>query len=352
MVSKIVGPVVLTQYRKCHNRGFLELIQNFEQKKKLFKFADESSIRITLPYTFPEFIAESTGQTVHEMLSHSAYKENISMKRDKLVLKRELFVDLFRVQIGKIVSEMKQILTHEKSKDVSAIMMVGGLSESEVIQNAILTEFSGTDIEVYIPIDGALSVLKGAVVYGHNPKIVTSRICPFTFGVAVSVPFDELRHSKDKMCMLDGQLSCSGIFDILYIDEEEVKVGDKRSIDVCSTYFMPESQHKRYQPINIEFHVSTLKDPFYITDEGCRQHATIIVPVPEAGLWPQSVEGKVELEIAGTEMIGTFINTDTGEKTSIRFEFLPAKLGQKVTKRLFDPYDTFEVDSDFEPLPN
>ena len=102
MVSKIVGSVVLTQYRKCHNRGFLELIQNFEQKKKLFKFADESSIRITLPYTFLEFIAESTGQTVHEMLSHSAYKENISMKLDKLVLKRELFVDLFRVRSEKL----------------------------------------------------------------------------------------------------------------------------------------------------------------------------------------------------------------------------------------------------------
>lgn len=115
---------------------------------------------------------------------------------------------------------------------------------------------------------------------------------------------------------------------------------------------MQESQPLRLLPITFRFFISTSKDPFYITDDGCRHHATLIVPVPENGKWPEEVNGQIELEIAGTEMIGTFINRDTQERTSTRFEFLPRTVESENKKRLFDPFDTFDMDSDFEPITN
>ena len=50
---------------------------------------------------------------------------------------------------------------------------------------------------------------------------------------------------------------------------------------------------------------------------------SMLVHVPISGKWPICVSGKVELEIAGTEMIGTYINNEIQESTSIRFECLP-----------------------------
>ena len=69
--------------------------------------------------------------------------------------------------------KLRTIFQHERCSNVSAIMMVGGFSEADVLQNAVQKAFS--DIEVFIPVDGSLSVLKGAVIYGHNPDIVSSR---------------------------------------------------------------------------------------------------------------------------------------------------------------------------------
>jgi hypothetical protein len=48
-------------------------------------------------------------------------------------------------------------------------------SESDMLQNAVKVAYP--DLEVFVPVDGGLSVLKGAVIYGHNPNIVSSRIC-------------------------------------------------------------------------------------------------------------------------------------------------------------------------------
>ena len=48
-------------------------------------------------------------------------------------------------------------------------------------------------------------------------------------------------------------------------------------------------------------------------DEGCRNHATIIVNPPSGQLWPEITDRRVELQITGTEMVGTYIFNDTGE---------------------------------------
>jgi hypothetical protein len=80
-------------------------------------------------------------------------------------------------------------------------------------------------------------------------------------------------------------------------------------------------------------------DPFYTTDEGCRKHATIIVNPPSGQKWPEIVIGRVELQITGTEMVGSFIFKDSGERTAVRFEFLPAKSSKNSNrKRIFDPF--------------
>jgi hypothetical protein len=60
---------------------------------------------------------------------------------------------------------------------------------------------------------------------------------------------------------------------------------------------------------------------------------------PPSGLWPEITRGRVELQIAGMEMVGTYIFNDTGERTAVRFEFLPAKSSKNSNrKRIFDPF--------------
>jgi hypothetical protein len=155
----------------------------------------------------------------------------------------------------------------------------------------------------------------------------------------VFTPFDTKIHSCDKKSTADGKVVCLDIFSKLYTIDDEVKIGDTRSIPVSKTYQTPEMQVHRRSALNVEFYVSDIADPFYATDEGCRKHATIIVNPPSGQIWPEIVIGEVELQITGTEMVGSFIFNDTGERTAVRFEFLPAKPSKNSNrKRIFDPF--------------
>jgi actin-like ATPase involved in cell morphogenesis len=70
----------------------------------------------------------------------------LRFKRDKLTINSELFMDMFQEPIQNIIHEIRTIFQHERCSDVSAIMMVGGFSEADVLQNAVQKAFS--DIEV------------------------------------------------------------------------------------------------------------------------------------------------------------------------------------------------------------
>jgi hypothetical protein len=43
---------------------------------------------------------------------------------------------------------------------------------------------------VIVPEDSGLSVLKGAVLFGHKPDFISSRISRFTYGVKVAEKYD------------------------------------------------------------------------------------------------------------------------------------------------------------------
>ncbi|CAG2233415.1 unnamed protein product [Mytilus edulis] len=241
---------------------------------------------------------------------------------------------------------MQEVLQHKRCADVTAVMLVGGFAECELLRKTVTQTFQQK--EVFVPHEGGLSVLKGAVIYGHTPQIVSSRICNYTYGIAVSKPFKADVMPMDKCYEHDGELWCRDIFEISYKIDTVVNIGDKKQIELNDTFLKPEVQHRRKEPLRVDIVISDKEDPTFITDEGCRKHAMIIVQPPK-GQWPQIVRGYVEFEIAGTEMIGSYINSETNDRTSIIIEFLP-RIEHRVGKdserrRVFDP-DRIDADNE------
>ena len=74
--------------------------------------------------------------------------------------------------------------------------MVGGFSESEVVQDAVRSAFR--DCRIVIPQEAGLAVLKGAVQFGHDPSIIAARVAKFTYGIGSTVPFDPEVHDPGK----------------------------------------------------------------------------------------------------------------------------------------------------------
>lgn len=68
--------------------------------------------------------------------------------------------------------------------------MVGGFSESPYLKSEILKKFEATKIEVLVPRRPQISVVRGACLYGLNPRSITSRIAKKTYGINTLTTFD------------------------------------------------------------------------------------------------------------------------------------------------------------------
>jgi hypothetical protein len=76
-----------------------------------------------------------------------------------------------------------------------------------------------------------LVVLKGAVLFGHNPKVVKSHISKYTYGVEVHAPFNEDLHPA-------GYKFFDRIYKCRYLSDPFVRVGQVVPVDevVQKTY--------------------------------------------------------------------------------------------------------------------
>lgn len=336
VLTKLVGGPVLKQFKREQGADYNEMMRDFERKKKTYKLNSTETVNTRFPVSLKDLIADSVDSSIDSVINESTFKDKISTKRDKMFIKPDLFQTFFKESCDLTVEEIRSVLNHPRCEDVSAIMMVGGFSESDVLQDAVKKAFP--ELEVFVPVDGGLSVLKGAVIYGHNPNIVASRVCNYTYGVSLSVPFKTGVHPESKRYTWDKEDWCRHVFHICFTADEDVKVGDIRQIELNDTFVTADSQCRRTHPLRAEIYISDKPDPKFVTEEGCQKHAVIHVK-PSGGQWPEQVFGWVELKVAGTEMIGTYVNATTKERTSTKFEFLPS--GYKFTKgekkRLFDP---------------
>ncbi|VDI57968.1 Hypothetical predicted protein [Mytilus galloprovincialis] len=335
LVRLFSGPCIIA-FKKNHPIDYMDMMRSFEGKKKTFKSGD-TKISSRIAATLLEISEENCQSSFEDIASNSQYSGRVHVKRDKLFIGVKIFLEFFNNSLSKLVKDISEILQHERCQDVSAIMLVGGYSECALLFNAVMQAFP--DKDVFVPHEGSLSVLTGAVIYGHIPKIVSSRVCNFTYGIAVYVPF-EPGMPQDKMFRYDGRLWCNDVFRINYKIDTIVNVGDTKRISVSKTFLTPEVQHLRKEPLEIPVYISDKENPKYVTDHGCIKHCVFYVP-PVKGEWPHVAEGHIDFEIAGTEMIGTFVDKDTGDIiTSVKIEFLPKaenSASDNRRRRIYDP---------------
>jgi len=91
--------------------------------------------------------------------------------------------------------------------------MVGGFSESPYLKSEILKRFESDKVQVnfpwmtlifiilhqvLVPRRPQVSVVRGACMYGLNPRSISSRIAKKTYGINTLTTFDPERHPEHK----------------------------------------------------------------------------------------------------------------------------------------------------------
>lgn len=75
--------------------------------------------------------------------------------------------------------------------------------------------------------DVSLAILKGAVLYGINPRAITIRRSRLTYGVAVLNRFIQGRHPEEKRVVKDSIHYCKDILDKFVSADQSVCFGER-----------------------------------------------------------------------------------------------------------------------------
>ncbi|KAK3600055.1 hypothetical protein CHS0354_012746 [Potamilus streckersoni] len=192
----LVGMSVFQRFCEERKEDHLDLFRDFEIPKRGISSDTNVDINIRLPTALKEIYKENNCKDLSEAIKQSRYTEEVILVYDKLRVKASVIKNFFSNSIDNIISHVKELLNDSRVREISSIMMVGGFSESKMLQKAIKSSFP--NINVFIPGDAGLVVLKGAVVFGHSLSSIAMRVSKFTYGINSLVPFDTKIHDIKK----------------------------------------------------------------------------------------------------------------------------------------------------------
>ena len=149
-------------------------------KKKTIDPQKNASVNIKLPMTLMDLCKDETGKTIKVRITDCRYSSQIQVSGDKLRFESQLLQSLFDNSIDKTVRHVKSILQDSKARGVK----VGGFSDSPMLQQAIKKEFSY--LKIIIPKEASSAILRGAVIFGHNPAAIAQRVLRKTYATNTS----------------------------------------------------------------------------------------------------------------------------------------------------------------------
>ena len=126
-----------------------------------------------------------------------------------------------------ITHHLEKLFQDKKLSKVEKILMVGGFSECDIVQNAIKRAFPKK--KVIVPHEAGLIVLKGAVFFGYLPESISIRVSRYTYGIQSWPEFNAKIHPQSKKTRIDGVDRCRDVFFKYVAKGEEVKPGHRKS---------------------------------------------------------------------------------------------------------------------------
>ncbi|XP_061163834.1 uncharacterized protein LOC133172983 [Saccostrea echinata] len=302
ILENLLGKNVIDEFKK-QTSDCMEMESNIELKKR--DLSSESKLQLTMFPSLSETCKNLTGKTYKDLVGESQYANLVKVRTGKIIFEHELIDQMFELTLAESFYIMDKLL--KNGSNVQDIVLVGGFSDSEIIQKQFKERFS--DYEVIIPADAGLAVLKGAVIFGHNENLIKSRICPFTYGIEV-LRFWLASDPESSKKIINGTSYCTGIFDELVTIGDTVEVGKT----VEREFFAPSNIAKNLQ---LKFYRTDKRDVQSVTDEGCECIGIVKINLSgpldgtEHAVRLSFKFGEAEITVCGFDkMTGQLINTE------------------------------------------
>lgn len=294
-LEELLTKDVIDEFRK-QTSDYLEMESNIELKKRDLS-ADNKLLLLVYP-SLASICKDKTGKTYKELVEESVHAEDVKVRTGKIIFEPKMIEKIFERTLKECFSVMDEILKNN-GKDVKDIILVGGFSESEIIQKQFQKKYS--KYRLMIPTDPGLAVLKGAVIFGHDDTMVKRRISPHTYGVE-TLQFGFDTDPDDMKKVISGTAFCSGTFHKIVSRGEILQVAQTTDVDV----FSPKISARQ---LFLRFYQTDKEGIKCVTDEGCEYIGKLTINIPEPPLGVEPLVrlsfnfGEIEITVEGKEVL-------------------------------------------------
>ena len=264
-MESIFGREILDIFQNSYFEYFKNLFDEFEAKKVGNM---HRNLVIRIPIELERLFEKKNGINLSTALRKCQYNGIVTYKLKKLIFEPSLFYSFFQPAIDGIIKTIQNVLANQQCADLKDIIMVGGLSRSKIIQNALQETFPKCH---FLILDyPELAVLKGAVYFGHIPNAVSGRFARFTYGVKICRRFKPGEDQESKGFVVDEELLCHDIFFPIVRRGDEIQTG----IDYS---YKSKTFKQNQEKLCVTVFVSCDREPKYIDDEGCKSLGSLTI---------------------------------------------------------------------------
>ena len=226
---------------------------------------------------------------------------------------RALFEPVVKKIVDHVDAQLQKCLVKCKY-----LILVGGFGEYRFLQEAIQDRF-GSGYIIMVPTEAETTVIRGAVLFGHNPSIVRSRIALMTFGTYSTPTFDAALHDPKYKIQEDGEELCNKVFNTFIEKGQSVETGT-----TITRYFCPNSINQTKMNFNLYSldRTTDAKKIEYVESPEFQKIGECVIELPKNHAGPDST---IELEVTfgGTEIVVQVKDAQTeaklAEATTINF---------------------------------
>ena len=226
-------------------------------------------------------------------------------------------VSFFKPLFDNIIKKVAELLSQAKEKEgysAKFIFMVGGFSESPFLKSEIKKKFESQEITVLAPKRPQVSVIRGAVMFGLNPRLITSRIAKMTYGINTLTTFNPERHPENKKVVIEGEDFCEDVFDVFVRKNQSVGIDEKHTKIYCPV-------RSRQTVMRIIFFCTDAVDVEFVDEPGVKKLGELSIDIGKAFQTVEDKTVKVTLMFGDTSIKASVTNKDSTEERNCEFNF-------------------------------
>ncbi|XP_039282119.1 heat shock 70 kDa protein 12A isoform X2 [Nilaparvata lugens] len=316
VLGGIFGFGFMSQLQVERPAAYTELMLSFESRKRSASPLRHLALNISPPYAFIDYFRKVTGKEVETVVQNYGKPEVSWSTQGQLRIHPSLMTELFRPTIERVIQHIEKVLSSPRVLNkITHLYLVGGFAESQILQQSIRDNFAKR-LKVIIPQGVALSVLRGAVLFGLNPTTVSVRQARHTYGIGVLRKFIDGVHPVEKLVVKDGQEWCVDVLDPLVEANQTLRVG--------------EMVMRRYTPANckqsqivLNIYCAQSASAKYVTDHGVRRIGTLKLDLRQtktSSKQPREIIAR--LTFGGTEVTASAYDTASKQYVDTDLSFL------------------------------